>query len=79
MPPDDPLGRNGPSLDNFLRIKAVPSELPPPCPYGKTYFAPSISTYAVTSFQERNARMETSVNTCILRGATLPINLSLKD
>jgi len=35
MPPDDPLGRNGPSLDNFLRIKAVPSELPPPCPYGK--------------------------------------------
>lgn len=34
MPPDDPLGRNGPSLDNFLRIKA-PSELPPPCPYGK--------------------------------------------
>merc|ERR1712106_305579 len=35
MPPDDPLGRNGPSLDNFLRIKAVPSELPQPCPYGK--------------------------------------------
>ena len=35
MPPDDPLGRNGPSLDNFLRIKAVPCELPPPCPYGK--------------------------------------------
>jgi ribonuclease ZC3H12 len=35
MPPDDPLGRNGPSLDNFLRIKAVPSEPRAPCPYGK--------------------------------------------
>jgi len=35
MPPDDPLGRNGPSLDNFLRIKAVPSEPRQPCPYGK--------------------------------------------
>lgn len=36
MPPDDPLGRHGPSLDNFLRKAPKPSEpLPPPCPYGK--------------------------------------------
>lgn len=39
MPPDDPLGRHGPSLDNFLRKShAIPRQadpLPPPCPYGK--------------------------------------------
>ncbi|CAL1270919.1 unnamed protein product [Larinioides sclopetarius] len=39
MPPDDPLGRHGPSLENFLRkthCPPRPSEpLPPPCPYGK--------------------------------------------
>ncbi|GIY92917.1 probable ribonuclease ZC3H12C [Caerostris extrusa] len=39
MPPDDPLGRHGPSLDNFLRktqcISRPTDSLPPPCPYGK--------------------------------------------
>uniref|UniRef100_A0A1L8DY25 Putative ribonuclease n=1 Tax=Nyssomyia neivai TaxID=330878 RepID=A0A1L8DY25_9DIPT len=35
MPPDDPLGRAGPTLDNFLRIQAKKGEPPPPCPYGK--------------------------------------------
>ncbi|XP_035232757.1 probable ribonuclease ZC3H12B [Stegodyphus dumicola] len=39
MPPDDPLGRHGPSLDNFLRkshaILRPVEPLPPPCPYGK--------------------------------------------
>lgn len=36
MPPDDPLGRHGPSLDNFLRKKPLPSEhRKQPCPYGK--------------------------------------------
>ncbi|XP_021380005.1 uncharacterized protein LOC110467272 isoform X2 [Mizuhopecten yessoensis] len=35
MPPDDPLGRHGPSLDNFLsREPTVPESLPPVCPYG---------------------------------------------
>lgn len=35
MPPDDPLGRNGPTLDNFLlKQPATPEPLPPPCPYG---------------------------------------------
>ncbi|XP_029458340.1 probable ribonuclease ZC3H12C [Rhinatrema bivittatum] len=36
MPPDDPLGRHGPSLDNFLRKKpVVPEHKKQPCPYGK--------------------------------------------
>lgn len=36
MPPDDPLGRHGPSLDNFLRKKAiVPEHKKAQCPYGK--------------------------------------------
>lgn len=36
MPPDDPLGRHGPSLDNFLRkTPTAPEPLPPTCPYGK--------------------------------------------
>ncbi|XP_033120514.1 probable ribonuclease ZC3H12D isoform X2 [Anneissia japonica] len=34
MPPDDPLGRNGPSLDNFLRIKPTQVEPITHCPYG---------------------------------------------
>lgn len=37
MPPDDPLGRHGPSLDNFLRKKPiVPEHKKQQCPYGKT-------------------------------------------
>lgn len=36
MPPDDPLGKNGPTLDQFLRKKVkLPCPLPQPCPYGK--------------------------------------------
>ncbi|XP_018326435.1 probable ribonuclease ZC3H12D isoform X2 [Agrilus planipennis] len=35
MPPDDPLGRSGPTLDNFLRCQPKKSEPPPPCPYAK--------------------------------------------
>ncbi|XP_039218333.1 probable ribonuclease ZC3H12B [Crotalus tigris] len=36
MPPDDPWGRHGPSLENFLRKKPViPEHKKQPCPYGK--------------------------------------------
>ncbi|XP_003415353.1 endoribonuclease ZC3H12A [Loxodonta africana] len=36
MPPDDPLGRHGPSLENFLRKKPLSSEQrKQPCPYGR--------------------------------------------
>lgn len=37
MPPDDPLGRHGPTLDNFLRkTPRIPKKQP--CPYGKKIF-----------------------------------------
>ncbi|XP_028253648.1 probable ribonuclease ZC3H12D [Parambassis ranga] len=36
MPPDDPLGRNGPTIDDFLRKKAWnPDNKQQHCPYGK--------------------------------------------
>ncbi|KAF5288773.1 hypothetical protein FQA39_LY15264 [Lamprigera yunnana] len=35
MPPDDPLGRAGPTLDNFLRCQPKKGDPPPPCPYAK--------------------------------------------
>ncbi|XP_068270210.1 probable ribonuclease ZC3H12D [Nyctibius grandis] len=36
MPPDDPLGRHGPTLNNFLSKKPVlPEHKWQPCPYGK--------------------------------------------
>lgn len=35
MPPDDPLGRSGPTLENFLRIVPKISDPAPPCPYAK--------------------------------------------
>ncbi|KAM9240821.1 putative ribonuclease ZC3H12D [Leptosomus discolor] len=36
MPPDDPLGRYGPTLNNFLSKKPVPPEPKwQPCPYGR--------------------------------------------
>ena len=34
MPPDDPMGKNGPTLDQFLRKKTISSDVQP-CPYGK--------------------------------------------
>ncbi|XP_070159036.1 endoribonuclease ZC3H12A isoform X2 [Polyergus mexicanus] len=35
MPPDDPLGRSGPTLENFLRITPKKVDPAPPCPYAK--------------------------------------------
>lgn len=35
MPPDDPLGRSGPTLENFLRIAPKKVDPAPPCPYAK--------------------------------------------
>lgn len=38
MPPDDPLGRSGPTLENFLRISPKKVDPAPPCPYAKVMF-----------------------------------------
>ncbi|CAG9112119.1 unnamed protein product [Plutella xylostella] len=35
MPPDDPLGRAGPTLDAFLRAPPSRADPPPACPYGR--------------------------------------------
>lgn len=35
MPPDDPLGRSGPTLDAFLRAPPSRCDPPPACPYGR--------------------------------------------
>ena len=36
MPPDDPLGRHGPTLDHFLQKEPVITDPPPQlCPYAK--------------------------------------------
>lgn len=35
MPPDDPLGRSGPTLDAFLRAPPTRADPPPACPYGR--------------------------------------------
>ncbi|KAJ2945724.1 hypothetical protein O0L34_g565 [Tuta absoluta] len=35
MPPDDPLGRSGPTLDAFLRAPPSRTDPPPACPYGR--------------------------------------------
>lgn len=35
MPPDDPLGRSGPTLEAFLRAPASRADPPPACPYGR--------------------------------------------
>ena len=37
MPPDDPLGRGGTNLDNFLKINTKKVEQTQPCPYAKVY------------------------------------------
>lgn len=36
MPPDDPLGRHGPTLENFLR-RFPKAQKKQPCPYGKKH------------------------------------------
>ena len=46
MPPDDPLGRHGPSLDDFLRKEPIVIEpQAPDCPYAKCTFGAKCRYY----------------------------------
>lgn len=51
MPPDDPLGRHGPTLSNFLSKTHAPFDPErQPCPYGMFYltaYTKYISFYQV--------------------------------
>ncbi|KAK7078168.1 hypothetical protein SK128_017920, partial [Halocaridina rubra] len=59
VPPDDPLGRNGPTLDAFLR--RTPKDRQAPCPYGRKctygnkckYMHPERGTAPLKSVTER--------------------------
>lgn len=59
VPPDDPLGRNGPTLDVFLR--RTPKDRQAPCPYGRKctygnkckYMHPERGTAPLKSVTER--------------------------
>lgn len=54
MPPDDPLGRHGPSLENFLRKRpVVPEHKKQPCPYGKLK---AVSVLCFVSFLQHNLK-----------------------
>lgn len=52
MPPDDPLGRSGPTLENFLRISPKKIDPAPPCPYAKVMFLFSFF-YIIFKFQTK--------------------------
>ncbi|XP_043939727.1 endoribonuclease ZC3H12A [Protopterus annectens] len=76
MPPDDPLGRHGPSLDNFLRKKPhMPDHKRQHCPYGKKctygikckFYHPervNQSQRSVADELRANAKMSPTKNTC---------------
>lgn len=89
MPPDDPLGRSGPTLDNFLRMPAAKVDQPPPpaCPYGKKctygnkckYYHPERGPLhkSVTERLAENARRHGSGN--VVRGKSLSVPLTAES
>ncbi|KAG7336146.1 hypothetical protein KOW79_000839 [Hemibagrus wyckioides] len=76
MPPDDPLGRHGPSLDNFLRKKPLlPDTKRQLCPYGKKctygikckFYHPERTSQSQRSLADElrdNARLSSSARCC---------------
>ncbi|KAL0961966.1 hypothetical protein UPYG_G00333980 [Umbra pygmaea] len=71
MPPDDPLGRHGPTLDNFLRkVPQLPRKQP--CPYGKK------CTYGIKckfDHPERAKQSSRSLADELREKAKLPVSL----
>lgn len=62
MPPDDPLGRHGPSLDNFLSKKPLfPESKWQLCPYGK--FCSMLNPLVCQIYNETSYRKNKTKNT----------------
>ncbi|XP_072433550.1 probable ribonuclease ZC3H12C isoform X1 [Chiloscyllium punctatum] len=89
MPPDDPLGRHGPSLDNFLRKRpVVPEHKKQPCPYGKKctyghkckYYHPERGTQPQRSVADelrasaKNSIMKTTNDGGLVKSNSVPTN-----
>ncbi|XP_068458199.1 probable ribonuclease ZC3H12C [Clinocottus analis] len=84
MPPDDPLGRHGPSLENFLRKRPIISEhRKQPCPYGKKctyghkckFYHPERGSQpqrAVADELRASAKMSSVVSRGVLEDALMP-------
>ncbi|XP_076827906.1 endoribonuclease ZC3H12A [Brachyhypopomus gauderio] len=80
MPPEDPLGRHGPNLDNFLRKKPLlPDQKRQLCPYGKKctygikckYYHPERTNQSQRSLADQlrdNARLSSPVHVCSENG-----------
>ncbi|XP_026866861.2 ribonuclease ZC3H12A [Electrophorus electricus] len=80
MPPEDPLGRHGPNLDNFLRKKPLlPDHKRQLCPYGKKctygikckYYHPERTNQSQRSLADElrdNARLSSPVHACSENG-----------
>jgi ribonuclease ZC3H12 len=72
MPPEDPLGRNGPKLDQFLSKAPVPSARP--CPYGrKCTYGQKCKYYHVT---QQKSVSETLRKQAAMKTQSVPITKS---
>ncbi|KAM4698994.1 putative ribonuclease ZC3H12C [Discoglossus pictus] len=94
MPPDDPLGRHGPSLDNFLRKKPViPEYKKQPCPYGKKctyghkckYYHPERGNQPQRSVADelramsRNTTAKTASEVGLVKSNSVPSNTKIES
>ncbi|KAI4894361.1 hypothetical protein NFI96_032798 [Prochilodus magdalenae] len=87
MPPDDPLGRHGPNLDNFLRKKPLsPDPKRQLCPYGKKctygikckFYHPERTNQSQRPLADElrdNARLSSPVHSCSENGRGVEASL----